>query len=720
MSTSSKLPKPSGLKVPQIRVPIIRAQDTNSILSFHGKPAALHRRSKSVTDLTSVGAREKLLDFKLPARAPPTKVNGVKELKAPPRPPLSTFPSNFKQQSVGMRRRSKSVTDLSSLSRSRPIDLKMLPEVLQKVPQTEIKKQAPSKAVKKQAVPLKAKVEVTKKTASKRPLQENIEDGATKPKVYKKLPEWDYKGRFSQLTEKYKILEEQTSNLKKKSETAISEYTKIEEEVIDLRQNRKILEKRCLKFDEISEELTKLKPLYESLVEEHKKAVEELSSLIVENEKNASEAKRINGLYNNLQQAHEKITEQYQDVTAKYEKLSKISAKALDKVENLTKTLEERDEEIVNLKNQVETLESSVFDLETKRRMMHNVIQDLKGNIRVFCRVRPPLSSEQDKMECYIAYVDENGLELRKSHESISQITGKAQETRSEFTFDKVFSHQSKQEEVFEDLAQLVQSALDGYDVCVFAYGQTGSGKTYTMQGEEGVASGMIPRTVRLIFKTISRLEKEGWKYEVHASFLEIYNENVRDLLNVNSNQKMEIYFNEGKGTTVTNLTIQAISTANELEQYIRIAQTNRATAATNFNEHSSRSHSVTKIYLQGTFKDQNIVYKGSINLVDLAGSENAKQSVGERLIETKNINKSLSTLGNVISALHNKSKHVPYRDSKLTYLLQSSLGGSSKTLMIVNIAPLEECFLESINSLRFASKVKEVKTASKRNKMII
>lgn len=229
----------------------------------------------------------------------------------------------------------------------------------------------------------------------------------------------------------------------------------------------------------------------------------------------------------------------------------------------------------------------------------------------------------------------------------------------------------------------------------------------------------MIPRTVDLIFDSIRNLGLAGWNYEISASFLEIYNENVRDLLNPNPNQNLEIRFNEGKGTTVMNLSIQKLTSPEELKYFMKIAERNRAVAATDFNEHSSRSHAITKIYLQGTNEELNVTYKGSINLVDLAGSESAKTSSNERLTETKNINKSLSALESVMLALYNKEKHIPYRNSKLTYLLQSCLGGSSKTLMVVNIAPFEECYMESIYSLRFAAKVKEVKMSLKRNKTI-
>lgn len=226
----------------------------------------------------------------------------------------------------------------------------------------------------------------------------------------------------------------------------------------------------------------------------------------------------------------------------------------------------------------------------------------------------------------------------------------------------------------------------------------------------------MIPRTVHMVFSAIKNLEMLGWKYLVEVSFMEIYNEAINDLLNPNSGLQYDIRYNEGKGIIVTNLVIETVTSAHEMEQLMVAAQRNRAVAVTNFNEHSSRSHAITKITLRGHHKGRSILCSGSINLVDLAGSESAKTS--ERIEETKCINKSLSALGTVILALNNKDSHIPYRNSKLTYLLQSSLGGDSKTLMFVNISPLEDCFNESLNSLKFAARVKEVKTNSKQNKV--
>jgi len=256
---------------------------------------------------------------------------------------------------------------------------------------------------------------------------------------------------------------------------------------------------------------------------------------------------------------------------------------------------------------------------------------------------------------------------------------------------------------------------MDGYNVCVFAYGQTGSGKTYTMEGGPRIEEfpeqcGVIPRTIRQIFEIKQQLVEKSWSYKLHASFLEIYNEEIRDLLQTDSSLKHEIKMTDSKGTDVhvTNLRVEEVSNEGQIEAIIEKARKNRAWAKTLANERSSRSHSVFILKITGQNSATSESCCGTLNLVDLAGSERVKESgsEGQRLVEAQNINKSLSNLGNVIMALAQKNAHVPYRNSKLTHLLQPSLGGNSKTLMFVNISPKEEHINETLNSLRFATKV--------------
>jgi len=367
---------------------------------------------------------------------------------------------------------------------------------------------------------------------------------------------------------------------------------------------------------------------------------------------------------------------------------------------------------------------------ESERRKLHNLVQELKGNIRVFCRMRPLLGEEAEGGENvrHVNIQTEKSLELIKTVDSANESIagGLNKNMKYDFEFDRVFGPNSSQSEVFTEISQLVQSALDGYNVCVFAYGQTGSGKTFTMEGGPAIDDdesqcGMIPRTIRQIFEVQKKLKEKNWEYKLQASFLEIYNEEIRDLLVNDSSLKYDIKMSDSKGTDihVTNLKVEEVTSEGQISSMIRRARKNRAWAKTLCNERSSRSHSVFMLRIEGHNTATTETCCGTLNLVDLAGSERVKDSGSEgmRLTEAQAINKSLSNLGNVIMALAQKNSHVPYRNSKLTHLLQNCLGGNSKTLMFVNISPKEECFSETLNSLRFATKVNQcnIGTASKK-----
>ncbi|KAI9843624.1 MAG: kinesin-like nuclear fusion protein [Sclerophora amabilis] len=349
---------------------------------------------------------------------------------------------------------------------------------------------------------------------------------------------------------------------------------------------------------------------------------------------------------------------------------------------------------------------------ESLRRKLHNQVQELKGNIRVFCRVRPSLETDPGDDSARITYPDSerDSKEVEVLGPEEKSSLGTISAKRNAFTFDHVFRPNSQNEQVFEEISQLVQSALDGYNVCIFCYGQTGSGKTYTMSADDG----MIPRAVHQIYETAQNLEPKGWSYAMEGSFVEVYNENLNDLLGRPEEfdkKKHEIRHDAQKSKTyVSDLTTVVLDSPSKVESILRRATSNRSVAATKANERSSRSHSVFILRLIGENRVTGERSEGTLNLVDLAGSERLSQSgsTGERLKETQNINKSLSCLGDVIGALGQgrEGGHVPYRNSKLTYLLQYSLGGNSKTLMFVMISPLQAHLSETLTSLKFATKV--------------
>ncbi|XP_044286972.1 kinesin-like protein KIFC1, partial [Varanus komodoensis] len=383
------------------------------------------------------------------------------------------------------------------------------------------------------------------------------------------------------------------------------------------------------------------------------------------------------------------------------------------------------------LRARVELLEQKLHESEMERRLLHNTVQELKGNIRVFCRVRPLLADEQaaQKGMGHLSFPAEDNRSLVLSKEEDSHVGRERKDDITyEFHFDRVFPPSSSQGDVFEEISLLVQSALDGYHVCIFAYGQTGSGKTYTMEGPDDLSPdtmGMIPRAVQQIFKTSHEMAAKGWKYQFTANFLEIYNESLRDLLVSRPELSPELEIRRVSQHTeelhVPHLCYVPVASEQEVLKLLRTAKAQRSVAKTSLNERSSRSHSLFQLRIEGQNANRELHTSSVLSLVDLAGSERLDKSLskGDRLRETQAINSSLSNLGLVITALSNKEAHIPYRNSKLTYLLQNSLGGNSKMLMFVNISPLEENFGESLNSLRFARKVNEcvVGTASAHRK---
>lgn len=348
---------------------------------------------------------------------------------------------------------------------------------------------------------------------------------------------------------------------------------------------------------------------------------------------------------------------------------------------------------------------------ETERRVLFNKYQELKGNIRVMCRVRPALD-ESEGEEAGMSFPDEKtSAEIVLAGPEERSSLGVVSRKNYPFEFDRVFMPGTQNNEIFGEISQLVQSALDGYNVCIFCYGQTGSGKTYTMSSEDG----MIPKATHMIYDTITKLKEKSWEYTMEGSFVEVYNEELNDLLTPNDRnsdgkaKKLEIRHDEvRKQTNIINCRTVPLNSPSRVETMLREAQKNRSVAATKANERSSRSHSIFILKLVGENSATGERCEGTLNLVDLAGSERLKhsQAEGDRMKETQNINKSLSCLGDVIEALGKGSGHVPYRNSKLTHLLQYSLGGNSKTLMFVMVSPLETHLKETLTSLRFATKV--------------
>ncbi|EER94990.2 hypothetical protein BDA96_01G424900 [Sorghum bicolor] len=346
-----------------------------------------------------------------------------------------------------------------------------------------------------------------------------------------------------------------------------------------------------------------------------------------------------------------------------------------------------------------------------ENRKLYNQVQDLKGSIRVYCRIRPFLPGQASPST--VGSIDEGNITIVTPSKS-------GKEGRKNFSFNKVFGPSATQDEVFLDTQPLIRSVLDGYNVCIFAYGQTGSGKTYTMSGPKNMTQqtqGVNYRALGDLFK-LAEQRKGTFIYDIAVQMIEIYNEQVRDLLVTDGlNKKLEIRNNSQNGLNVPDASLVRVTSTMDVMELMNVGQKNRAVGATALNDRSSRSHSCLTVHVQGRDLTSGTILRGCMHLVDLAGSERVDKSevTGERLKEAQHINKSLSALGDVIASLAQKNSHVPYRNSKLTQLLQDSLGGQAKTLMFVHISPESDAVGETISTLKFAERVSTVELGAAR-----
>ncbi|KAF5391249.1 hypothetical protein D9757_001869 [Collybiopsis confluens] len=340
----------------------------------------------------------------------------------------------------------------------------------------------------------------------------------------------------------------------------------------------------------------------------------------------------------------------------------------------------------------------------------------MSNNIKVVCRFRPPNSIEiREGGENVVAFDDDlTTVQLR----SLQMATGPEKDG---FTFDRVFAMGTQQQEVFDyGVKDIVKDVLDGYNGTVFAYGQTGSGKTFTMMGadiDSEDLKGIIPRITEQIFQSIVESDAH-LEYLVKVSYMEIYLEKIRDLL-APQNDNLQVHEEKSKGVYVKNLSDYYVSSAREVYEIMRTGGAARVVSSTNMNAESSRSHSIFLITIQQRNTETGAAKTGNLYLVDLAGSEKVGKTgaSGQTLEEAKKINKSLSALGMVINALTDpKVKYIPYRDSKLTRILQESLGGNSRTTLIINCSPSSYNEAETISTLRFGIRAKSIKNSARVN----
>ncbi|KAK0576133.1 hypothetical protein LWI29_012375 [Acer saccharum] len=380
-----------------------------------------------------------------------------------------------------------------------------------------------------------------------------------------------------------------------------------------------------------------------------------------------------------LDQAIVKQAAEFRDLSSRYERDKRLWGIAIDE---LGRKIETMKEEQCQLSCEAHECVDSIPELNK----MVYVVQAL-GNIRVFCRCRP-LSKGEVSAGC-ATVVDFSAI---KDGELGLLASGSSKKF---FKFDRVYTPKDDQGEVFADASPMVISVLDGYNVCIFAYGQTGSGKTFTMEGTEK-NRGVNYRTLEQLFRTAEE-RKETYTYNIFVSVLEVYNEQIRDLLATSpTSKKLEIRQASEGVHHVPGITEAKVENIKGVWDVLQAGSNARAVGSNNVNEHSSRSHCMLCIMVKAKNLINGECTKSKLWLVDLAGSERlAKtEAQGERLKEAQNINRSLSALGDVISSLATKSSHIPYRNSKLTHLLQDSL---------------EQDVSETLSSLNFATRVRGV-----------
>ena len=375
------------------------------------------------------------------------------------------------------------------------------------------------------------------------------------------------------------------------------------------------------------------------------------------------------------------------------------------------------------------------------KKIVLTTTKSMNHNIKVYVRVRPPLPRETGK-SC---------LEVQDDNNSIL-LSSVANTSPKEMTFDGIFSTNSTQNQVFEDVGKsLTADCLDGFNTTIFAYGQTGSGKTYTVIGTETEkTAGLVPRICQNLFSSIEKLQtnasensntsnelselkssfesKSTVEFLCKASICEIYNERVYDLMDnttvCDGNGGLQVREDLANGVFVDGLTQHPISNAKEAVELLRKGLEQRKTASTLMNDESSRSHSLFTLHVESIETFEGLVKRkhSRFNLVDLAGSERQKNTnaTGDRLKEASSINQSLSALGNVIKSLvdigQGKQRHVHYRDSKLTFLLKDSLGGNSKTTIVANVSGDSHSLGETLSTLKFAQRAKLIQNKARVN----
>eukprot|EP01029_Cantina_marsupialis_P013375 TRINITY_DN295_c3_g1_i3.p1 TRINITY_DN295_c3_g1~~TRINITY_DN295_c3_g1_i3.p1 ORF type:complete len:1305 (-),score=501.46 TRINITY_DN295_c3_g1_i3:126-4040(-) len=539
----------------------------------------------------------------------------------------------------------------------------------------------------------------------------------------------------SKLNETEKILRE----MEKKTKTGEMAAKRMEKQITDLQTKLKTADQKAkdtlAKMKKVEQEHKKLqqqqqqsgkadeqlkKQMERKLADaekKHTKALEELQALMDRN---------VDNLQTKLSTAEKELTAAQDQIVnlTKERDLLKKKVSVLDNMEEEMTKLQAAADKGKETQIELNTANKRIVELDKLyreqmllRKKLHNQIEDMKGKIRVFARCRPMSGSEKEK-DCKTAVHCLDDCTMR---------VDSATRGAKEFLFDSVFSPTSGQQQVFDDAETLILSAIDGFNVCIFAYGQTGSGKTFTMTGEPGV-EGITPRAINHLYGMFGEMGHSN-TFKVKAYMVELYNDVLVDLFAIMqrkgkkkkgrapAEKKLDIKVDQKGMVIVRNVTEIDVKNGDHLFELFNEGNKSRHVGSTKMNAESSRSHSIFSVVIENYNKQTKKTTVGKLSLVDLAGSERVGKTgaTAERLEEAKSINKSLSALGDVISALSSGADYIPYNNNKLTKLMRDSLGGNAKTLMFVNVSPADYNCDETLTSLVYASRVKLITNQAKK-----
>ena len=533
------------------------------------------------------------------------------------------------------------------------------------------------------------------------------------------------------LNEKMSLLKEEKESKNKKNILFNELNQKLEEE----QKKNELLLKNLKEFDDIKVKYKEMLEEYNKVISENEEIKEELQSKNIEDmfklkEKYETEVFELKSLINIWKnnfleiskfklvnydiKAHQEI-ENIIDIDENYIdnaplEMKEISKKVLEYFKLLieqenykTIDLRQMKESLLSEQEKVHILSQKLKNEKYLRRKIHNRYMYLRGNLRVMCRVRPFLPSEKINKKSQMETIAIN-------NDSISIFQDNKQE-RS-FEYDYIFDTKSTQKDVYEEVTLLIQSMVQGNNICIIAYGQTCTGKTYTIQGPNSKNPGIVPRAARELFLILNNFSKSNFFESIRLSLtiIEIYNEQIYNLLE-ESTPSLNMYEDASGNLIIPDLNPISINSFDEANKLFKLAAKFRHTSSTEYNDRSSRSHCIFSFQLKLTGKDGRII-RSTLHIIDLAGSEriSKSQNKDEKLRkESICINLSLHSLSTVLNSIALKANHIPYRDSKLTHFLKDSLNENYNILLLLLVSPNVKDLGETISTLQFGERIVKI-----------